>query len=112
MVEHLPLELELSCYPSLSVQDSTPLHPCADKVMGRLRRPVLSICMLLILLHGVEPAVPLEEFYPFGLDGGDSQTIEQDDGGSGLVAISVAFPFFGERHTGLYVSTHYMFMCV
>lgn len=65
---------------------------------------MLSTCMLVILLHGVEPAVPLEEFYPFGLDEGDSQTIEQDDGGSGLVAISVAFPFFGERHNGLYVS--------
>lgn len=67
------------------------------------------MCMLLILLHCVELAVPLEEFYPFGLDEGDSQTIEQDDGGSGLVAISVAFPFFGERHTGLYVSIDCMF---
>ncbi|XP_052455414.1 sushi, nidogen and EGF-like domain-containing protein 1 [Carassius gibelio] len=74
--------------------------------MGRLRRLVLSMCMLLILLHGVEPAVPLQEFYPFGLDEGDSQTIEQDDGGSGLVAISVAFPFFGEQHTGLYVNNN------
>ncbi|XP_016089591.1 sushi, nidogen and EGF-like domain-containing protein 1 [Sinocyclocheilus grahami] len=74
--------------------------------MGWLRRLVLSMCMLLILLHGVEPAVPLQEFYPFSLDEGDSQTIEQDDGGSGLVAISVAFPFFGERHTGLYVNNN------
>uniref|UniRef100_A0A8C1EX78 Sushi, nidogen and EGF-like domains 1 n=1 Tax=Cyprinus carpio carpio TaxID=630221 RepID=A0A8C1EX78_CYPCA len=74
--------------------------------MGWLRRLVLSMCMLLILLHGVEPAVPLQDFYPFGLDEGDSQTIEQDDGGSGLLAISVAFPFFGERHMGLYVNNN------
>lgn len=67
---------------------------------------MLSMCMLLILLHGVEPAVPLQDFYPFGLDEGDSQTIEQDDGGSGLLAISVAFPFFGERHMGLYVNNN------
>lgn len=73
---------------------------------------MLSMCMLLILLHGVEAAVPLEDFYPFGLDEGDSQTIEQDDGGSGLIEISVAFPFFGERHTGLYVSTDSMFVFV
>lgn len=73
---------------------------------------MLSMCLLLILLHGMEAAVPLEEFYPFGLDEGDSQTIEQDDGGSGLIAISVAFPFFGERHTGLYVSTDCMCMCI
>uniref|UniRef100_A0A9J8A474 Sushi, nidogen and EGF-like domains 1 n=2 Tax=Cyprinus carpio TaxID=7962 RepID=A0A9J8A474_CYPCA len=74
--------------------------------MRWLRRLVLSMCMFLILLHGVELAVPLEEFYPFGLDEGDSQTIEQDDGGSGLVAISVAFPFFGEQHIGLYVNNN------
>lgn len=70
------------------------------------------MCLLVILLHGMEAAVPLEEFYPFGLDEGDSQTIEQDDGGSGLIAISVAFPFFGERHTGLYVSTDCICMCI
>uniref|UniRef100_A0A672YGL2 Sushi, nidogen and EGF-like domains 1 n=1 Tax=Sphaeramia orbicularis TaxID=375764 RepID=A0A672YGL2_9TELE len=58
------------------------------------------------LLPGVEPAVPLEDFYPFGQDKGDSQTISQDDGGSGLVEISVAFPFFGDRHTGLYVNNN------
>ncbi|KAM6963106.1 sushi, nidogen and EGF-like domain-containing protein 1 [Aplochiton taeniatus] len=53
-----------------------------------------------------EPAVPLEDFYPFGRDQGDSQTGPQDDGGSGLVEISVAFPFFGDRHTGLYVNNN------
>lgn len=71
---------------------------------------MLSLGMLLCLLGAVELAVPLEEFYPFGQDEGDSQTVEQDDGGSGLVEISVAFPFFGERHTGLYVSKDYMFV--
>lgn len=67
--------------------------------------PCLCTLLSLDLLPGVEPAVPLEDFYPFGQDKGDSQTIAQDDGGSGLVEISVAFPFFGDRHTGLYVST-------
>lgn len=56
------------------------------------------------LLPGVEPAVSLEDFYPFGPDQGDAQTTAQDDGGSGLREISVAFPFFGDRHSGLYVS--------
>lgn len=80
--------------------------------MGWLRKPVLPLCTLLCLLGAVELAVPLEEFYPFGPGEGDSQTVEQDDGGSGLVAISVAFPFFGERHTGLYVSKECMFVSV
>uniref|UniRef100_A0AAQ5XT91 Sushi, nidogen and EGF-like domain-containing protein 1 n=1 Tax=Amphiprion ocellaris TaxID=80972 RepID=A0AAQ5XT91_AMPOC len=60
----------------------------------------------LLSLNLVEPAVPLEDFYPFGQDKGDSQTITQDDGGSGLLEISVAFPFFGDRHTGLYVNNN------
>uniref|UniRef100_A0A8C7GN26 Sushi, nidogen and EGF-like domains 1 n=1 Tax=Oncorhynchus kisutch TaxID=8019 RepID=A0A8C7GN26_ONCKI len=65
------------------------------------------LCLDLLLLPGtVEPSVPLEDFYPFGQDWGDFQTISQDDGGSGLVEISVAFPFFGDRHSGLYVNNN------
>uniref|UniRef100_A0A8C9V4C8 Sushi, nidogen and EGF like domains 1 n=1 Tax=Scleropages formosus TaxID=113540 RepID=A0A8C9V4C8_SCLFO len=66
------------------------------------------LCVLtcLDLLAVVETAVPLEDFYPFGPDEGDSQTMKQDDGGSGLVEISVAIPFFGDRHTGLYVNNN------
>uniref|UniRef100_A0A3P9PLS5 Sushi, nidogen and EGF like domains 1 n=1 Tax=Poecilia reticulata TaxID=8081 RepID=A0A3P9PLS5_POERE len=58
------------------------------------------------LLPGVEPAVSLEDFYPFGPDQGDAQTTAQDDGGSGFREISVAFPFFGDRHSGLYVNNN------
>lgn len=68
--------------------------------------PCFCTLLSLDLLPGVEPAVPLKDFYPFGQDKGDSQTIAQDDGGSGLVEISVAFPFFGDRHTGLYVNNN------
>lgn len=84
------------------------LHPWVAEAMVLVLRALLPcFCTLLSLdlLPGVEPAVPLEDFYPFGQDKGDSQTIAQDDGGSRLVEISVAFPFFGDRHTGLYVST-------
>ncbi|KAL4630710.1 sushi, nidogen and EGF-like domain-containing protein 1 [Arapaima gigas] len=66
----------------------------------------LCILTCLDLLAVVEPAVPLEDFYPFGPDEGDSQTMKQDDGGSGLVEISVSIPFFGDRHTGLYVNNN------
>ncbi|XP_028300564.1 sushi, nidogen and EGF-like domain-containing protein 1 isoform X2 [Gouania willdenowi] len=69
---------------------------------------LLALCTLLSLslLPGVQTAVTLEHFYPFGTDTADSQTITQDDGGSGLLEISVAFPFFGDRHTGLYVNNN------
>ncbi|KAI9542520.1 hypothetical protein NQZ68_019202 [Dissostichus eleginoides] len=82
------------------------LHPWVAEAMVLVLQALLPcFCTLLSLelLPGVEPAVPLEDFYPFGQDVGDSQTIAQDDGGSRLVKISVAFPFFGDRHTGLYI---------
>ncbi|KAK1796779.1 hypothetical protein P4O66_009793, partial [Electrophorus voltai] len=80
----------------------------AAGVMGWVQGLMPSLCALLWLrLPGrVDPAVPLEDFYPFGQECGDSQTDRLDDGGSGLVGISVAFPFFGDRHTGLYVNNN------
>ncbi|XP_029904625.1 sushi, nidogen and EGF-like domain-containing protein 1 [Myripristis murdjan] len=68
--------------------------------------PCFCTLLSLDLLPRVELAVPLEDFYPFGQDEGDLLTNSQDDGGSGLVEISVAFPFFGDRHTGLYVNNN------
>ncbi|XP_063058064.1 sushi, nidogen and EGF-like domain-containing protein 1 isoform X2 [Engraulis encrasicolus] len=69
----------------------------------------LVVLTMLSLLPGpcvVEAAVPLEDFYPYGDEQGDAKTVAQDDGGSGLQEISVAFPFFGDRHTGLYVNNN------
>ncbi|XP_012826283.1 sushi, nidogen and EGF-like domain-containing protein 1 isoform X1 [Xenopus tropicalis] len=50
--------------------------------------------------------VPLEDFYPFGTKEGDTVTRRQDDGGSGLLPISKAFTFFGDKHSGLYVNNN------
>lgn len=73
--------------------------------------PALLPCLCALLRldapPGAEAAVPLRDFYPFGHEQGDARTVAQDDGGSRLVDISVAFPFFGDRHTGLYVSTQH-----
>lgn len=91
------------------------LHPWVAEAMVLVLRALLPyFCTLLSLdlLPGVVPAVPLEDFYPFGQAKGDTQTSAQDDGGSGLVEISVAFPFFGDRHTGLYVSTDTLCVCL
>ncbi|XP_058846070.1 sushi, nidogen and EGF-like domain-containing protein 1 isoform X3 [Acipenser ruthenus] len=68
--------------------------------------PCLWTLISLELLALVEGTVPLEDFYPFGVEHGDSSTGKQDDGGSGLLEISVNFPFFGDRHSGLYVNNN------
>nr|DBA25969.1 TPA: hypothetical protein GDO54_010287 [Pyxicephalus adspersus] len=64
-----------------------------------------SLSQILLLWYVFSTAnglVPLSDFYPFGREEGDSVTRRQDDGGSGLLPISKAFTFFGDKHSGLY----------
>ncbi|XP_037706510.1 sushi, nidogen and EGF-like domain-containing protein 1 isoform X5 [Choloepus didactylus] len=56
--------------------------------------------------RGARGAVALADFYPFGPERGDAVTPKQDDGGSGLRPLSVPFPFFGAKHSGLYVNNN------
>ncbi|KAM6178478.1 LOW QUALITY PROTEIN: sushi, nidogen and EGF-like domain-containing protein 1 [Rhynchocyon petersi] len=56
--------------------------------------------------RGARGAVALADFYPFGAERGDAVTPKQDDGGSGLRPLSAPFPFFGARHSGLYVNNN------
>ena len=46
----------------------------------------------------------LPNFYPFGTNEGDKVVPPNDDGSSGIVQISTAFPFFDQNHRSLYVS--------
>ncbi|GCB74238.1 hypothetical protein scyTo_0003326 [Scyliorhinus torazame] len=71
--------------------------------MERRLGALLVAGVVLGLLEETGGSVPLSDFYPFGLEQGDTVNAKVDDGGSGLVEISLAFPFFGERHSGLYV---------
>ncbi|KAM9316464.1 sushi, nidogen and EGF-like domain-containing protein 1 [Gastrophryne carolinensis] len=70
--------------------------------MGSLSQILLLWCVLC----GVHGLVPLSDFYPFGREEGDLVTRRQDDGGSGLLPISRAFTFFGDKHNGLYVNNN------
>ena len=47
--------------------------------------------------------VPLADFYPYGLDAGDSRLPPNDDESSPAVELSQPFPFFDEEHTSLFV---------
>ncbi|XP_067897947.1 sushi, nidogen and EGF-like domain-containing protein 1 isoform X5 [Heterodontus francisci] len=67
---------------------------------------LLAAGVVLGLLEEIAGLVPLSDFYPFGLEHGDSVNAKVDDGGSGLLEISLSFPFFGERHSGLYVNNN------
>ncbi|XP_068136743.1 sushi, nidogen and EGF-like domain-containing protein 1 isoform X6 [Hyperolius riggenbachi] len=67
---------------------------------------VAQVLLLWYVFSGSYGYVPLSDFYPFGPEEGDSVTRRQDDGGSGLLPISKAFTFFGDKHTGLYVNNN------
>ncbi|XP_077390200.1 uncharacterized protein sned1 isoform X5 [Festucalex cinctus] len=110
------LEDQVSALKQQLDEETRKRQACVHKMLQHSRCPeampplssLLCALPLLLLLPpgGAEAAVPLEDFYPFGPEQGDAQTVAQDDGGSGLVDISVAFPFFGDRHTGLYVNNN------
>lgn len=70
--------------------------------MGSLAQ-ILLLWYVFSIAHGL---VPLSDFYPFGYEEGDSVTRRQDDGGSGLLPISRAFTFFGDKHSGLYINNN------
>ncbi|KAJ7365960.1 hypothetical protein OS493_002698 [Desmophyllum pertusum] len=50
--------------------------------------------------------VPLSEFYPYGVSEGDTALPPNDDGSSGVIPISIQFPYFDRNHDSLYVNTN------
>ena len=63
---------------------------------------VLALCIL--LLPTDLTAVPLDEFYPFGVDVGDSLVPRNDDGSSDPIALPTAFNFFGQLFSSINAS--------
>ena len=52
--------------------------------------------------------VPLDDFYSYGLDAGDSRLPPNDDGSSPPVELSQPFLFFDREHTSLFVRHSYL----
>jgi len=50
-------------------------------------------------------SLDISQFYPYDLtERGDNQTEQKDDGGSPLLQLNVAFPFFHSNYSQIYVS--------
>lgn len=58
----------------------------------------------LVLLMKSCFSVPLSDFYPYGVNEGDTVLPANDDGSSGEIGISVLFPYFDRNHDSLFVS--------
>ena len=43
-------------------------------------------------------AIPLDQFYPYGVGAGDSFLAPTDDGSSGVITLRRVFPFYGGHH--------------
>ena len=48
--------------------------------------------------------IPLMSFYPFGNDTGDTALPPNDDESSGLINLTMPYPFFGENRATAFVS--------
>ena len=53
-------------------------------------------------------AIPLEDFYPFGITAGDAAVGATLDGSSEQQTLDEPFLFFGSTYSTLYVSTQYV----
>lgn len=53
--------------------------------------------------------VPLSDFYPYGVSEGDTALPANDDGSSGVIPISILFPYFDRNHDSLFVSKYALF---
>ena len=65
---------------------------------------LLGILLALTSLSSVT-AIPLDDFYPFGLAVGDTALPSTDDGSSVLITLNREFPFYGRRQ-GIVVVSH------
>ena len=51
-------------------------------------------------------SVPWSDFYPYGVNEGDTALPANDDGNSGSIPISVSFPYFNQSYNALFVSKY------
>ena len=65
--------------------------------------PVASFLLAVLTLQGVD-AIPLDDFYDFGVDAGDTLLPTTDDLPSGSLTLSSAFPFYERDHFQVFVS--------
>ena len=66
-------------------------------------RFVVVLCIFSLLLRKGVQSIPLQDFYPFGPDAGDSAIDRNDDGSSPAVTLSSIFPFFDRNFQTIFV---------
>ena len=59
--------------------------------------------LLIVCFYSIS-AVPLQQFYPFGSDQGDTALPANDDGSSPIITLNRIFPFFGIDQVTIVVS--------
>ena len=58
-----------------------------------------------LLTEGVN-GIPLNEFYPFGVEAGDTLVNRTDDGSSPAIILPRPFYFFRQLNNAIYVSSY------
>ncbi len=65
------------------------------------------VLILLLVTANLATAILLSDFYPFGLNSGDTLLAITDNGSSGIVTPRRFFPFYGIDHFTIVVSLSY-----
>ena len=86
-------------------------YEAAHRMKGRGQLLYLFATGLLLKLTAHVTAIPLNEFYPYGIEAGDSLANRTLDGSAPPIILPLEFPFFGKSFNTIFVSqTDYSFM--
>lgn len=63
------------------------------------------IVLLLLMTTNISHClVPIDDFYPFGVENNDTANPKKDDDGSGAINLTRPFYFYGKSHDIVHVS--------
>ncbi len=74
--------------------------------------PIFSLLILSSCSFSAVLCIPLDQFYPFGRDNGDTLLPKTLDGSSPPIQLDISsFPFFGQDHRIIFVSALLRIFC-
>jgi alpha-tectorin len=68
--------------------------------------PKFLICLYFSIFQTILGFVPLDQFFPYGTNNGDTEQVRGDDNSSPQLALIQNFAYFGTNYSTLWVNTN------
>ncbi|KAL5012553.1 hypothetical protein ScPMuIL_011104 [Solemya velum] len=77
---------------------------CVDACKGRFLIQI--VAFITVLLCEECTSLSNSDLFPYNSSFGDDTTVNKDDGGSGLIELTTAFPYFNKDFRTLYINNN------